>query len=104
MHIFIIGGAIKSFGVLYVEFMERFETSAEAAAWILVFTQSSTLYLGKRQIIKYFLPTTCMVRAKVMFSHSSVILFGEGARGSGGPSMIEGWVRVPRNVNGRMSC
>ena len=47
-HAFIIGGAIRSFGVLYVEIMERFDTSAEAAAWIIVFSQSSTLYLGEQ--------------------------------------------------------
>ncbi len=43
VHVFIIGGAIKSFGILYVEFMERFQSGAEKASWIIVFAQGLLL-------------------------------------------------------------
>lgn len=47
MNMLVVGAAQKSFGVLFVEFMERFDASAGAAAWIAALSQCLTLVLGE---------------------------------------------------------
>ncbi len=52
-----VGGVIKTFGILYVAFMERFDSQAGSAAWIVVianfilcaggsFTNALAIHLG----------------------------------------------------------
>ncbi len=52
-----VGGVIKTFGILYVAFMERFDSQAGSAAWIVVianfilcaggsFTNALAMHLG----------------------------------------------------------
>ena len=61
VHVFLIGGAVKSFGVLYVEFIQTFSTSAQAASWINVFTQGLLLLLSK--------PVKLLLKTRLISKH-----------------------------------
>lgn len=47
MHFLVVGGAAKSFGILYVELVEKFQTSSSATLSIVAVSQSLCMLLGE---------------------------------------------------------
>jgi len=46
MNFLVVGGAAKSFGILYVEFVDKYETSSSGTLSIVALSQSLCMLLG----------------------------------------------------------
>ena len=47
MNFLVVGGAAKSFGILYVEFVDKYDTSSTGTLSIVAVSQSLCMLLGK---------------------------------------------------------
>jgi len=52
MNLLVVGGAAKSFGVLYVEFVDKYSTSSSGTLSIVALSQSLCMLLGKPHLIR----------------------------------------------------
>ena len=50
MNFLVVGGAAKSFGILYVEFVDKYETSSSGTLSIVALSQSLCMLLGESLI------------------------------------------------------
>ena len=47
MNFLVVGAAAKSFGILFLEFKDRFNSTNAATSWIVALSQCLALILGK---------------------------------------------------------
>ena len=53
MNFLVVGGAAKSFGILYVEFVDRYRTSSSGTLAIVALSQSLCMLLGQSHVRTY---------------------------------------------------
>jgi len=53
MNFLVVGGAAKSFGVLYVEFVDKYGTSSTGTLSIVALSQSLCMLLGEANTITH---------------------------------------------------
>jgi len=47
MNVLVVGGAHKSFGILYVEFVDKYGTSSSGTVGVIALSQSLCMLLGE---------------------------------------------------------